>query len=192
MYRGSTRSRTQLAPPQEQADSHGANWLNTIATLLTALIAIPALTLSLVAYFDTQSEKEEGEIKEAARISWYLQFGNDGYAELLVLENRSLRPVYDAILNLENERLENEQILYIDATNSPCTRTVYNLRGHGRKINTNLRPELYFRDTLDNWWRTGYDGGLSKYPRRPDLDTGRNLLNKWDLKPRYEDLAGCG
>ncbi|MDQ0949324.1 hypothetical protein QFZ24_003247 [Streptomyces phaeochromogenes] len=181
---------------QDPPEGKSSRWVNTLSTALTAAIAIPALVLSVITYTDGKSDEQENEIKEAAQISWFWEEDGDDIPFELVLENRSLRPVYDAVLYLEDENGANKLTFYFDGTNSPCTRTVYELKEHGKEMNayvTYLTRELYFRDTLDNWWRTGYTGGLSK-DREINVDRALNddLLEKWGIEPRYEDLAGCG
>ncbi|MFJ7069724.1 hypothetical protein [Streptomyces sp. NPDC101115] len=169
-------------------------WLNTISTALTALIAVPALVISLVTFQDAKSEQEEGNQKEAARISWYFQHGGpDNLPEKLVLENRSLRPVYDAILNIEDRNQENLQVFYIDGTISPCSRVIYALKGHEKDVKDGPR-ELFFRDTLNTWWRSGYRGGLYNYPKGKDVNFSLELdaVRAWGLGAKYEDLDGCG
>jgi hypothetical protein len=167
--------------------------VNTGATLITALIAIPALVISLITYSDQKSDQEENNLKEAARISWYFQVDKrTGAPELLVFENRSLRPVYDTWLNLEDESNRNIQSFYIDGTNSPCTRTTYELKNYGKSVRMDLEKELFFRDTLNTWWRLGYRGGLSSYGedvnlRLPEVD----MVATWGLQPKYADLDGC-
>ncbi|MFI9004934.1 hypothetical protein [Streptomyces sp. NPDC053541] len=189
----------ETSAPAQGGESKGVSWINAVSAGIGAIIAIPALILALLAYIDTKDDKEEGDVKEAAQVSWYELSDSADTAKVIALENRSLRPVYDAIVVLYSEDgRKAEQAFYIDDTNSPCTRTIYRLtESQGKGVRSGLLGRMYFRDTLRNWWRTGYDGGLINLTEKgwsfeiEDLRK-KDKIAEWGITPEYEDLTGCG
>ncbi|MCR8576169.1 hypothetical protein [Streptomyces sp. Isolate_219] len=172
--------------PAESEESKLTARLNTASTLLTAVIAIPALVISLITYFDAKSDTEESDEKEAARISWYFR------AEKIVVENRSLRPVYD--LTLERDAEDHSAMLYVDDIVSPCSRVTFNVKGHEKEIAGTDNGWATFRVSRNTWWWSGYEKGLQEfhppYEKRPY--DAYIIGSKWARQPKYEDLDGCG
>ncbi|MFG3116379.1 hypothetical protein ACGF4C_18445 [Streptomyces sp. NPDC048197] len=179
--------------PAESKESKLTTWLNTSSTLLTAVIAIPALVISLITYFDAKSDTEENDEKEAARISWYFQSTPDlKKPDKIVVENRSLRPVYDFIL--QRDHGHQSAILYVDGTVSPCSRIIYSVRGHEQEVAGTDSGYALFRDSLNSWWWSGYEKGLGKFEGTVDTSAYSDyvIASKWGIRPKYEELDGCG
>ncbi|MCX5266078.1 hypothetical protein [Streptomyces sp. NBC_00199] len=170
-------------------------WLNTASTFFTALIAIPALILALITYQDQKASEDEDARKEASYITWYWMLGSgpDGDPTALIVENRSLRPVYTAVLNIEEDSKENRQVYFIDDTVSPCTRVNYSLGDHGADVMVDLNAEMFFADSLGHLWRTDYEGTLHDLGERNlNWSRGLDMIEEWGLSPKYEDLQACG
>lgn len=152
------------------------------------------LVISPITFFDARAEKSEEDVKEAAQIAWW--YGNDSERRpiYLQLENRSLRPIYDALLvDKQGNQTFN---FYVDGVVAARSRVTYNLAGHEKEIGPLDKPtaQLLFRDALDQWWWTGYEKGLGKYREKVDITSGResNRLAAWRILPTREVVAGCG
>ncbi|MFJ7337871.1 hypothetical protein ACIQUU_32060 [Streptomyces sp. NPDC101116] len=197
------RTRFRPAPPaepptppeepqqQQKSPSRTHTWLNTASTFLTALFAIPALILAVITYQDQKADAEEGSRKEAARITWYWIYEGEKPTHLVV-ENRSLRAVYNTLINIEEDDAENRQVFFIDGTVSPCTRVSYALGKHGVEVMSELNAEMFFTDSLGHLWRTDYSGGVhDKGERGLKWSRGLNKVAEWNLSPKYEDLEAC-
>ncbi|MFJ5999651.1 hypothetical protein [Streptomyces sp. NPDC092370] len=167
--------------------------MNTASTVITAFIAIPALVLAIITYQDQQADSESSARKEASQIAWYWQT-RDKQPTHLVLENRSLRPVYRAFVNIEDDSEDNRQVFYFDDTVSPCSRVTYPLGAHGKDVLTQLNAELFFTDSLDQLWRMNYTGVLKNLGegRNVKMTTDLNMVETWKLKSEYEELSACG
>ena len=170
-------------------ESRGSVWINTISAGISAFITIPALILALLAYVDTKQQEEEGDIKEAAQISWFV-VSSPGPADRLQieLENRSLRPIYDPIIVLPMVT----QFIRFAETVAPCTRITYiipeKLAELPKHEHLGTVGFLFFRDSLNHWWETGYSGGLSK-ETGPPYDPN-DLISPVDT--HREELQNCG
>ncbi|MGA5501726.1 hypothetical protein [Streptomyces umbrinus] len=177
----------------EQRPSRVHIWMNTASTVITAFIAIPALILAVITYRDQQADSESSTRKEASQIAWYWQM-RDKQPTHLVLENRSLRPVYRAFINIEDDSEDNRQVFYIDDTVAPCSRVTYPLGAHGKDVLTQFNAELYFIDSLNHLWRMDYTGALKDRGegRNARMTTDLNMVETWKLKREYEELSACG
>lgn len=180
------------APPEDERKE----LLLSSSTFLTTLLAVPALVLSLITYFDTRGQKREEDVKEAAQISWHWGLDGEKYPAYITLENRSLRPIYDALI--EQPRMDHTLYFYIDEVVGGCSRVTYTLIDHRKDIGSNEEvPDgrILFRDALNAWWWSGYKEGLNKFDEKADVKQKRNwsLLQRWHLQPNHELLpSGCG
>ncbi|MHA4819336.1 hypothetical protein ACXZ65_33860 [Streptomyces aculeolatus] len=189
--------RTSQEEIRRTDEGRGTVWINTISAGISAFIAIPALILALLAYADTKHQEEEGDTKEAAQFSWAIISGSrEASEQQLELENRSLRPIYDTTIEQKETHPGAPPFVTLAQTVQPCTRVTLKISTSTAQYLTR-KGFLIFRDSLNNWWRTGYGGGLSRIDRpnwavsryqRWVTDTPRVPL----VATQREELSNCG
>ncbi|MFF4523442.1 hypothetical protein [Streptomyces bluensis] len=169
--------------------------LNLKIAGLVAILSVPALVISLYGlYLQIQNDNETGQ-KEAARVNWSLAWSNNQKKVTgVVVENRSLNPASLTTLVMMDPD-GNEIHRYFFDYITPCTRETYTYPSNAKEaIKEWDRPgmtRLYFVDSTGKLWRNE-DFAPQEVHHDFVADTGEEMIDKYDMKYKTEELQACG
>ncbi|MFE1989187.1 hypothetical protein [Streptomyces mirabilis] len=168
--------------------------INTTLSLLATALALPALVIGLLTYFDQKVNEEDADKKEAARVSYFWQIDtSEGWgspSKYLTVENRGLNPATNVVIAASPKF--GKHMVFNLGTISACERVRIELGKHGAEIDeiaSRLEYGMYFTSSTGQIWYNGERAEMEHRNKYPRLDT--DFVEFWKLEYITESLDAC-